>query len=75
MTETFAQRLKRLRRERGYSTGKLARAVEVSDSAIVALEAGRTKSPSLHTGLRLALALGVTPYFLAFGEAPPRDRS
>lgn len=71
MTETFGERLKRLRLERGLTVAKLARAIDTSEGAIRALESGGTKSPALHTGLRIALVLGVDPYALAFGAEPP----
>jgi transcriptional regulator with XRE-family HTH domain len=68
MTETFAQRLRRLREERGSTIAGLAAEVGVSEGAIRQLETGNVKSPSFVVGLRLAHALGIDPYELASGE-------
>ncbi len=67
MSETFAERLRRLRRERGYSVSKLARAIDTSEGLIRQLESGTTRSPAFQTGLRIALVLDVDPYLLAYG--------
>ncbi len=68
MAETSAERLRRLREERGVTIAALALEVGVSESAIRQLETGNVKSPSFAVGLRLAHHLGVDPYYLAFGE-------
>ena len=68
MSETFAQRLRRLREERGSTIAALAGEVGVSEGAIRQLETGNVKSPSFVVGLRLAHHLGVDPYYLAAGE-------
>ena len=46
----------------------LAHAVGVTEGAIRQMESGQTKSASFVIGLRIADALGVTPWFLATGE-------
>ncbi|HZO94860.1 MAG TPA: helix-turn-helix transcriptional regulator [Candidatus Baltobacteraceae bacterium] len=66
--ETFGQRLRRLRTERGLTIGVLAKLVGVTDSAIRQLESGESKSASFAVGLRLAHVLEVDPAVLAFGE-------
>jgi transcriptional regulator with XRE-family HTH domain len=71
VAETFGRRLQRLRTERGISVGTLARAVEVSESAIRQLEAGTSKSASFAVGLKIAEFLEVDPHALAFGEGQP----
>jgi transcriptional regulator with XRE-family HTH domain len=68
MSESFAQRLRRLREERGATIAALALEVGVSEGAIRQLETGNVKSPSFAVGLRLAHYLGVYPYYLASGE-------
>jgi transcriptional regulator with XRE-family HTH domain len=62
--DTFAERLTRLRCERGYSKLGLANAADVTEAAIRRLENGINKSPSYAVGLRLADVLGVDPYTL-----------
>ena len=68
MSESFAQRLRRLREERGATIAALADEVGVSEGAIRQLETGNVKSPSFVVGLRLAHYLGVDPYYLASGD-------
>lgn len=53
-TETFAQRLKRLRRERGFSTTVLAYKARVTEGAIRSHENGSTASVRFETGVRYA---------------------
>lgn len=55
---TFAQRLRELRDATGLSQEKLARAADLSASAVRDYESGR-KEPTLRSALRLAHALGV----------------
>lgn len=59
VTETLAQRLRRLRDEHGYTLADLAAAVGCSEGALRVLENGRVKSPSLLLGVRLADRLHV----------------
>lgn len=53
---------------------QLARAADVTPGAINLLENGKTGMPSFDTGLLLARALGVSPYYLAFGDDPRASR-
>ncbi len=68
MSETFGDRLRRLREEQGFSIATLAVEIGVSEGAIRQMETGNVKSPSLLVGLRLAHRLGLDPYELALGE-------
>ena len=74
---TFGERLRTLRSRRHLTPGALAQAVGVTEGAIRQMESGQTKSASFLVGLKLAAALGVTPWFLATGSdaapetAPP----
>lgn len=56
----IGERLKALRKERQMSQYDLARAAHVSQGLIWQIEANR-KNPGLHTLLRLATALSVSP--------------
>ncbi len=51
----------------------LAAAAGVTDSAIHQLEQGLTKRPAFETALRIAEALGITPYALAGLPEPAAD--
>ena len=68
MTETFGQRMRRLRREQGFTVVDLARAVGASEGTIRQIESGSVKSPSFHFGIRIAEALRADPRYLALGE-------
>ena len=68
MNETFAERVRRVREERGFTVPDLAAAVGVSPGAIRQLESGQIKNPSFALGLRLANRLNVDPQYLALGE-------
>jgi transcriptional regulator with XRE-family HTH domain len=68
MNETFAERIRRVREERGFTVPDLAAAVGVSPGAIRQLESGQIKNPSFALGLRLANRLNVDPQYLALGE-------
>jgi transcriptional regulator with XRE-family HTH domain len=68
MSETFAERLRRLREEQGFTVATLALEVGVSEGAIRQLETGTVKNPSFAVGLRIAHRLGVDPYDLGFGK-------
>lgn len=68
MSESFGERLRRLREEHGFSIASLAVEIGVSEGAIRQMETGNVKSPSFLVGLRLAHQLGVDPYELALGE-------
>ena len=62
-TETFGQRLARLREDAGLSQSALARRVGTSQSAISQMEAG-DRSPSYGMLVQLADALGVSLAYL-----------
>jgi transcriptional regulator with XRE-family HTH domain len=68
MSETFGDRLRRLREDQGLTIVALASAVGVSEGAIRQLENGHVKIPSFLLGVRLADHLNVDPRYLAFGE-------
>ncbi len=70
-TETFGERLRRLREARGLRKTVLARRVGLTEAAIRQLESGRTSDARLADGVRIAAALGVEPGYLAFGEGDP----
>jgi transcriptional regulator with XRE-family HTH domain len=76
VADTFGERLRTLRTRRHISPSALAHAVGVTEGAIRQMESGQTKSASFIVGLKLANALGVTPWFLATGrDAPPETES
>lgn len=67
--ETFAERLRRLRREFGWSQRRLSRAGYTA-AYISRLEAGE-RHPSVHVIRQLAAELGVDPYYLETGDDDP----
>ena len=67
--ESFGERLRRLRLDRGVSCAQLANRVGVTEGAIRQMESGQTKMASFVIGLRLAKELGTDPWFLANGVA------
>lgn len=68
MTESFGERLRRLRLEQGYTVVDLAAAVGAAEGTLRHLESGDVKSPNLLLGIRLADQLKVDPRYLALGE-------
>ena len=66
----LGRRLQALRTFRGLTYSDLGSKATLSSQAVEAIEKGRTKEPSFTKGLRLAAALGVSPYELA-GEPDP----
>jgi transcriptional regulator with XRE-family HTH domain len=74
-TETFGERLRRLRYDKGFALTGLAMKVGLTEACIRQLENGRTREPRLGDGMRLADALGVDPRYLAFGEGDPPPRA
>lgn len=66
--ETFRERLRRLRDERGLRVGDLAGASRVTEAAIRKMETGETKSASFSVGLMLSRELHVNPRYLCFGD-------
>jgi len=73
MDETFAERLRRLREQRGLTVGTLALRAGLTEAAIRKMEYGDTKGHGFVNGLRIAEALGVDPWELAFGKRAKRD--
>ncbi len=68
MDETFAERLKRLRERRGLTVGTLALRAGLTEAAIRKMEYGDTKGQGFINGLKIAEALDVEPWELAFGR-------
>lgn len=68
---SFRERLRKKRLEHGLSPGELAIAVGVTEGAVRQMESGQTKSASFAVGVKLALALGCSPYWLATGREKP----
>ena len=68
VTETFGERLRRLRTERGVTVVDLAAAVGAAEGTIRQIENGSVKWPNFNLGLRLADQLNVDPRYLALGE-------
>ena len=66
--ESFGERLRRLRLDRGVSCAQLANRVGVTEGAIRQMESGQTKMASFVIGLRLARELGVDAWYLATGD-------
>lgn len=54
---TVAKNIKRCRIEKGLSQDKLARLADISHAAIVKIESGGIKSPSIDTVQKIAKAL------------------
>jgi transcriptional regulator with XRE-family HTH domain len=65
----FAERLRRLRNERGWSQRRLSRAGYTA-AYISRLEAGE-RQPSVHVVRQLAAELGIDPYYLEHGRDDP----
>ncbi len=73
-SESFGQRLQRLRKARGIRVTDVAAAAGITEGSIRQMESGYTKGATLVVGLRLAKLLGVTPDYLATGtEGSPDD--
>jgi len=75
MEETFAERLKRLREKRGLTVGRLALRAGLTEAAIRKMEYGDTKGRGFVNGLKIAEALGVDPWELAFGRRPKHGKA
>jgi transcriptional regulator with XRE-family HTH domain len=67
--ESFGERLRRLRSERGITVVDLAAAVGAAEGTIRQIENGSVKMPNMLLGIRIAEMLGVDPYALALGGA------
>ena len=68
MSETFGERLRRLRTEQGITVVDLAAAVGAAEGTIRQIENGSVKMPNFFLGMRLADKLNVDPQYLALGE-------
>lgn len=70
MTEpnSIGERIRLLRQAKKLTPGQLALKCEIGENALRKIENGESKAPSFVTGVRLARALGVDPWYLAFGE-------
>lgn len=66
--ETFSERLKKLRKDRGWTQDELARLVSTNNTAISAMELGN-RDPRLSEIIKLAAALDCTPMDLLPGKA------
>jgi transcriptional regulator with XRE-family HTH domain len=74
MAETFAERLKRLRLEKGYKQGELSRLLGIHEMSVSRWERGIVQSPDSETLIKLATALGTTSRWLLTGiEADDDD--
>lgn len=56
----LAQKVKKLREEKGLSQEKLARLADVSNNTIVNIEAGKQNNPTIETLKRIAKALEIS---------------
>jgi len=68
MNETFGERVRRLRTERGITVVDLAARVGAAEGTIRQIENGSVKMPNFVLGIRLADQLNVDPQYLALGE-------
>jgi transcriptional regulator with XRE-family HTH domain len=68
MTETFGQRLRRLRDAAGLTIIDLATVVGCAEGTIRQIENGHVKSPSMILGVKIADALHADVRFLALGD-------
>lgn len=74
MRELLGQRIRRLRRERGWSQRELARRAGVSNSLISRIELGQGEELSLAHLERIARVLGVSlSYLVSTDEFAPAD--
>jgi transcriptional regulator with XRE-family HTH domain len=74
MEETFGERLRRLREHSGLTVGRLALRAGLTEAAIRKMEYGDTKGHGLVTGLKIAEALGVDPWELAYGRRQKKGK-
>ncbi len=68
MDEDIAARLTRLAKEQNLDATALSRVSGLKEGAIYKLLRGDQKTTSIQAGLKLAAALGVDPWYLAFGK-------
>jgi transcriptional regulator with XRE-family HTH domain len=72
--ETLADRIKRLQAKADLTNEEVARAAGLTPGVYKAIKGGDIKTLKLREGLRLAKALGTTPWAL-IGEPDPPDES
>lgn len=68
MSESFGERLRRLRTERGITVVDMAATAGVAEGTIRQIENGSVKTPNFVLGIRLADHLNVDPRYLALGD-------
>ncbi len=75
MTSILGEKIRRLRKEKGYSLDKLAELTETSKSYLWDLENRKPQRPSADKINRIAAALEVTPeYLLEERETAPDEK-
>jgi transcriptional regulator with XRE-family HTH domain len=57
---TFAQNIKRLRKERGISQDRLSKMADISHNTIIKIESGGIQSPTIETAQKIANALKIS---------------
>lgn len=68
--ETVGDRVRKVRKERKWDQTKLAKKAEMAQNSLSDLETGKTKeTPQI---VKLALALGVSAYWLDSGKGPKK---
>ena len=74
MAETFGQRVKKLRRDKGLTQIQLADELYISESYIALIEADK-RNPSMDIMIKLADYFHVTSDYLIRGKADIREQS
>lgn len=69
----IGERIKALREAKRLSIIQLASKSGIGENALRKVESGENKAPSFVTGVRIARALGVDPWYIAFGEGSPSN--
>lgn len=69
ISDTFREKLKHIRMEKGLDAANLSLAAGLNRRAVTDIETGASKSPTLRTASRLADALGVSLLELTSGES------
>jgi SOS-response transcriptional repressor LexA len=68
---TIGERVRELRKERGMNRSELARATDLTHSALQQLESGETKAPTPENLFKIADALNVDARYLVTGAGSP----
>ena len=71
---SLGSRIKSLRNSKGLTQVKLASLAQITQSSLSELERGDTKKGFGETIVRLAIALGTSPEWLATGKGNPTER-